>query len=236
MTKKGFTLMELLVSVFITGMVMLSLVAMWKTSSNHTAQAQRQSVIKNENTIFLRSFYDDFVSASEVLAPNDTLNELDQKNRYIALKEAIVDPSKNDRIVRLSQPVCGEKHDSWGTGTDPIEYERRCIRPSFVVYQFKDHGVYKCRANFLDSADELISFTDFYNLIGSTCSDESNNWTLLLPYVESFLITDTSISTGAQATYYPELLIEYTVKKEFSSDVPPVYFKMKRYFVKKKGV
>ena len=41
--------MELLVSIFITGMVMLSLVAMWKTSSNQTAQAQRQSIIKNDS-------------------------------------------------------------------------------------------------------------------------------------------------------------------------------------------
>ena len=235
MAKKGFTLMELLVSIFITGMVMLALVAMWKTSSNHTAQAQRQSVIKNENTIFLRTFYNDFVAASEVLCPNVNVSICNESNTvYIAFKNAILDPKDTKNIVRLTKPACGSNTDSWGDPTQPADVENRCIKPSFVVYEFKNSGVYKCTKDFLDNSSDSMSISDFSAIL-TECTGIKNT-DLILPYVQSFSMSVPTIGSGDNLVVYPEILLDYTVKKDFSGDVPPVYFRMKRYFVRKNGV
>lgn len=235
MAKKGFTLMELLVSIFITGMVMLALVAMWKTSSNHTAQAQRQSVIKNENTIFLRTFYNDFVEASDVLCPNLNVQLCtNYKSSFFAIKNAILNPKETNSIIRLTNPVCGNEGDAWGLETNIADVENRCIKPSLVVYEFRNSGIYKCTKNFLDGDSQTITMADFATIVNS-CLGE-NNTNLILPYVESFNMSVPVHGTGDDMVVYPEILLDYTVKKDFSGDVPPVYFKMKRYFVRKNGV
>ena len=246
MTKKGFTLMELLVSIFITGMVMLSLVAMWKTSSNHTAQAQRQAIIKNENTIFLRTFYNDFVSASAIICPwglsGDNANKTPcSPNTYVAVKEAILDPDNPSQIMRLTKPVCGASNNAWGTGENiATDISSRCVKPSYVVYNFRDNGIYKCTGNFLDSTNQNENSTGLstglFATINETCSKVNINkerWELIMPYVQNFSLTS-PIAQGSVP--YPEVLIEYTVNRTFSGDIPPVYFKMKRYFTVKRGL
>ena len=240
MTKKGFTLMELLVSIFISGMVMLALVAMWKTSSNHTAQAQRQSFIKNENTIFLRRFHTDFVSASEVICPWSVAGDGAPANPctanvFVAIKEAVLAPDDPTAIIRLTRPVCGNDGNRWGVGTTNItsEMEERCVKPSYVVYNFRNNGIYRCSGNFLDSLNmdenkEMLS--SFMTSVSSACPTSSNdNWELILPYVSSFSLT------APEET--PELLLNYTVSRTFANaDIPPVLFKMRRYFIRKKGI
>ena len=220
---------------------MLSLVAMWKTSSNHTVQAQRQSVLKNENTIFLRTFYNDFVAASEVICPwpvNSGLfgKNICQKNRYIALKDAVLDPNDIAKVTRLTRPVCGNGNQ-WGDGSRPeAELEDRCVKPMFIVYSFGDNGVYKCQGNFLDStsmSENSIDLVAFIASVNNTCKSSSyDGWDLLLPYVKSFSLEMASEGT----TGYPELQIDYFVEKKFESDAPPILFRMKRYFVKKRGI
>lgn len=244
MTKRGFTLMELLVSVFITGMVMLSLVAMWKTSSNHTVQAQRQSFLKNENTIFLRTFYNDFIAASEVICPNsisdfDAARTICRADRYIAMKDAVLDPNDINKITRLTKPVCGSSNNAWGTGTNPeTDLEERCVKPTYVVYAYANNGVYKCHGNFLDSTtltENTVTLSSFLSTLNTHCpidNYEDDNWELLLPYVKSF-----SLSMASQGTtLYPEIKIDYFLEKKFNSDAPPILFRMKRYFVRKRGL
>jgi prepilin-type N-terminal cleavage/methylation domain-containing protein len=248
MTKRGFTLMELLVSVFITGMVMLSLVAMWKTSSNHTVQAQRQAFLKNENTIFLRTFYNDFVSASEVFCLQNgpiystvALSSLCQTNRYVALKDAVLsvdEDSSRSQVVRLTRPVCSGT-GGWGSGANyKLDLEDRCVKPQFVVYDFAEGNLHKCHGEFLTSSnmdDNSMSLSDFQTVVNNYCpsgSYDSEHWEILLPYVKSFYL---ALATRGSLEY-PEIAIDYFVEKKFDTDAPPILFRMKRFFVFKRGI
>ena len=236
MTKKGFTLMELLVSIFISGMVMLALVAMWKTSSNHTAQAQRQSVIRNDNTIFLRRFYADFVSASEVICPwvYTKGGKMCTKNEYIAVKGATINPNNIDQLIRITEPVCGSGNNSWATEEDLSSMSARCIKPSYTifVYDSDHHIVYRCHDNFLDGANKIMDISTLINTAHNYCSENGGHRETAMSYIHNLNISPTS--SGSDRA--PELLIEYTINKNFTADVPPVFFKFKRLLTLKRGV
>jgi prepilin-type N-terminal cleavage/methylation domain-containing protein len=66
--KKGFTLMELLVAVFIGGMVSMALVSIWKAASLQTSKARKQTMERNNRTFLLRSMYNDITSADSAIA------------------------------------------------------------------------------------------------------------------------------------------------------------------------
>ena len=69
--KKGFTLVELLVAMFISGMVTVALVSVWRGASMQTSQAMRQSVIRNNFSIFLRGLHKDITEADLILHPSE---------------------------------------------------------------------------------------------------------------------------------------------------------------------
>lgn len=239
--KNGFTLMELLVSIFITGMVMLSLVAMWKTSSNHTSQAQRQSIIKNENTIFLRKFYADFISASEVICPwglGYEYNGCDNNpNVFIAVNNARVtrdSTTGNLQLTRTTGPLCE------GAFNDVISASAlasKCVTPTFTAYIHRDDGIFKCRDVFLNDTDltaQSVDLNTFYSMVIDYCNGEGDNRReLILPYVSSFSLT---VPTENEVQHTESLLVEYTINRNFSREVPPVFLKFRRYFMKHKGV
>ena len=242
MTKKGFTLMELLVSIFITGMVMLSLVAMWRTSSNQTAQAQRQSIIRNENTIFLRRFYTDFISANEVICPwayESSIGSVScNSNEYIAVREAVIKPDNNghDKLVRITKPVCGTGNNEWSTNNSDEHIMQRCIKPTYTVYKFANNGVYRCANTFLDSTNMEISIDTLISQAHTYCSDASHN-ELIMPYVSEFQLSISKRNEDdGTVTIYPELLIDYIVNREFGADIPAVSLRFTRLFTKKRGV
>ena len=66
---KGFTLMELIVAIFIGSMVTAALVLVWKTSSVQTSQGQRQTIVRNQVSNFQRQLYRDFHSADIITYP-----------------------------------------------------------------------------------------------------------------------------------------------------------------------
>jgi prepilin-type N-terminal cleavage/methylation domain-containing protein len=68
--RKGFTLMELLVALFIGGMVTIALVSVWRAVSIQTSQGQRQAIVRNNMSIFLRMLYKDLTEADVILYPN----------------------------------------------------------------------------------------------------------------------------------------------------------------------
>lgn len=70
---KGFTLMELLVAVFIGSMVTISLVSIWKAASLQTSSGQRQSVIRNNLSMFLRGIHKDLTEADVIIYPTKLL-------------------------------------------------------------------------------------------------------------------------------------------------------------------
>ena len=241
MTKKGFTLMELLVSIFISGMVMMALVAMWKTSSTQTAEAQRQSIIKNENTIFLRKIYSDFVSASEIICPSDgrprTSPIICPNNTFISVKEAVIS-SDTAKLNRTTAPICGEDHNKWSDAVGGLSEANamagRCIKPSYTVYLLQDNMIYKCHDNFLTGETETsISILGNNGLLQTAtnyCNVEANR-EMIMPYVQNFSLSIPNVGSSNG----PELLIDYTIKRDFGEDIPPVYFKFKRFLTKKGG-
>ena len=237
MTKKGFTLMELLVSIFISGMVMLALVAMWKTSSNQTAEAQRQSIIKNENTIFLRKLYSDFVSASEIICPpghaSISYPSCNSKT-YIAVKGAVISTNTGQlQLKRITGPICGPTHNKWSDemGEDFTEVEAmagRCVKPSYVIYLFDDtqKRLFRCTDNFLVNNNTPVDVSSLINTAQARCSEPAFR-ELIMPYVDWFVFQSDSSS---------ELKVDYTIRRDFGNDIPPVYFKFTRYFTRKRGV
>ncbi|MCR5505200.1 MAG: prepilin-type N-terminal cleavage/methylation domain-containing protein, partial [Elusimicrobiaceae bacterium] len=238
--KNGFTLMELLVSIFITGMVMLSLVAMWKTSSSQSSQAQRQAIIKNENTIFLRKLYSDFISASEVICPWGQGYDSPgcEDNYNIAIHNAAVtsDASGNLSVVRTTGPVCSSQFQNDIT-TQYIS--NKCVPPYFVAYIFENGGVYKC-SNVNKNTDatnplikeESVALGTYVTSLRTYCEDNENK-ELILPYVLQFSLTVPNVNGHL---HNESLLVDYTIRKDFSAEVPPVVLKFRRYFMKHKGV
>ncbi|MDR0646000.1 MAG: prepilin-type N-terminal cleavage/methylation domain-containing protein [Elusimicrobiota bacterium] len=70
--KNGFTLMELLVALFLSSMVTVALISIWRGASIQTSQGQRQAIIRNNMSIFLRSLYKDLTEADVILYPTST--------------------------------------------------------------------------------------------------------------------------------------------------------------------
>ncbi|MDR1124140.1 MAG: prepilin-type N-terminal cleavage/methylation domain-containing protein [Elusimicrobiota bacterium] len=69
---KGFSLMELLVALFIGSMVTVALISMWRGASMQTAQGQRQAVVRNNLSIFLRGLHKDITEADLIIYPNSS--------------------------------------------------------------------------------------------------------------------------------------------------------------------
>jgi prepilin-type N-terminal cleavage/methylation domain-containing protein len=70
--KKGFSLMELLVALFIGSMVTVALISMWRGASMQTAQGQRQAVVRNNLSIFLRGLHKDITEADLIIYTNSS--------------------------------------------------------------------------------------------------------------------------------------------------------------------
>jgi len=65
--KKGFTLVEILVAMFLTGIVMAGLVGLWMSSSNFASSAQREILFKNMFSAAERQIFQDISQASYVM-------------------------------------------------------------------------------------------------------------------------------------------------------------------------
>ena len=65
--------MELLVAVFIGSMVTIALVSIWKAASLQTSSGQRQSVIRNNLSMFLRGIHKDITEADVIIYPTKVL-------------------------------------------------------------------------------------------------------------------------------------------------------------------
>lgn len=238
MTKKGFTLMELLVSIFISGMVMLALVAMWRTSSNHTVQAQRQSIVRNESTIFLRKIYSDFISASEIICPwsytANPNNVTCGSNVYLAVKEAVLDPNDSSKLVRVTDPVCGEDNNEWDDQGTVGAVSSRCTTPTFTVYCYKSGTVFRHNSKFLDGTTRIIAISSLIDSAVALCNDDENNGEVIMPYLTTFNMEPNTMENNGGN--YPDLRVEYTVRRQFSDDIPDIYFKFERSLTRKRGV
>ena len=136
--------------------------------------------------------------------------------------------------IEFHKKLC---NNVWATESNLSTMSARCIKPSYVAYKY-DSGtkfVYRCSDNFLDSNTSTMSISDLKNQVISHCTDE--NWEIIMPYVDSFHLSVPTVIVPNEGTVRtPELLIDYTIKREFVGDIPPVYFKFKRSLTRKRGV
>lgn len=61
--------MEMLVAIFIGGMVTVALVTVWKSASMQTIQGQRQSIVRNNLSFFIRQIERDITKTDVLLYP-----------------------------------------------------------------------------------------------------------------------------------------------------------------------
>lgn len=103
MNKKGFTLMELLVAVFISSMVTIALVSVWKAASLQTSEGQRQAIMRNNMSIFLRMLNKDITEADTILFPS---RDIPAESRGEALLVGVRNASRDrDNVYPLSQEI-----------------------------------------------------------------------------------------------------------------------------------
>ena len=144
------------------------------------------------------------------------------------MKGAVIDD--DGRPQSITNKVCGSDNNSWATEEEESSLNamsKRCIRPSYTVYIHENNKIYRCiYKDFLDQEGvDYNSVSQITNNALNRCKNDSKK-ELIMPYVKSFSLQ----SEG------PELLVNYTVYRQISSDVPPISFKFKKYFVRKRGV
>lgn len=147
-SKKGFTLMELLVAVFISGMVTVALAAVWRAASLQTSQSQRQTILKNNVTIFLREMHRNISEADIIFFPSPENNN----------KEYIIG---GRRVYKIDK-------DNWSAyclSEDSRLYQcngEDLSEPKFFNYCYEDEKIYYQEASkggTSGTIDSLDTFT-----------------------------------------------------------------------------
>ncbi|MDR0292406.1 MAG: type II secretion system GspH family protein [Elusimicrobium sp.] len=72
--KRGFTLVEILVALFLTGLVMAGLVGLWVSSSNFASAGKQELLFKNMFSMAERTLYRDISEASYVTGGSSLCN------------------------------------------------------------------------------------------------------------------------------------------------------------------
>lgn len=233
MKNKGFTLMEALVAIFIGSMVTVALLSMWKASSTQTSQAQRQTVIRNELSMFLRSFYIDFVQSDEIICPSVVWGSsaVCEDGLFVGVTHATIKKSGNDYLVERN---VARGSSSWtGYGDEPTR------REMYVAYRLNttDGTIERCSGAFL--ADNTLSRTsaNVSSVVSAAKSCQNSTATVAMPYVaqNGFKVEQATVGSVAQSPK-PDYKMTLVVYKEFDSGVPPIRLDFERFYTKLGGV
>lgn len=210
--RKGFTLMELLVAVFIASMVVIALMTVWKASSMQTSQGQRQSIIRNNLSIFMRALHRDITEADLILAPD--------KNTSGALIVAV----RNAYLVKRGSNYYVEPNTISYTqdpGGPQIESE-----PVAFAYCLEGNTIRRSAEIPLKelSTDSLEKLTLISNA-ESACSSGRI-------YMDYIVSNGFDVSTDDNINYTVSLIVH----KDFEgSENPPVHIEMSKTFIKAGG-
>lgn len=210
---KGFTLMELLVAVFIASMVTVALVTIWKAASIQTSQGQRQTMIRNNLSILMRSLHRDITEADLVLAPYGA----GQSGALIVMaRNAHLDSFGSARWVVRPEV------SSLGGTPDDGKYESD---PTVIAYCLNGSTVRRTQTPLTESKkdDELVT----------ELSTACNSGKVYMDYTTSF-----NVSTSDNINYKVEIIIH----KDFAADAatansqtPPIHIEMENTFTKAGG-
>lgn len=245
MKDRGFTLMEVLVALFIGSMVTIALISMWKASSIQTAQAQRQTLVRNDISIFLRSFYLDFSESDEILCPHFNTNEWGTEcpeGVFIGVKNmGIYLSDSNNYMLRSLQS--GKDNDVSKSYDDRLE--SGVMPPKYIVYYRKEEtkgskvipSLYRCEIpiNLTDINSALNIDTEISKIINKSDLSSNDSCSLVLPYVEKFEMEQKSVAYGEFDIAKADYFVNIKVVREFEGKVPPIYIDFQRYFTKMGG-
>lgn len=209
---KGFTLMELLVAVFIASMVTIALMTIWKASSMQTSQGQRQSIIRNNLSILMRALHRDITESDLILAPSSGQSGgliVAARNAYLTKEGASYYVMPN--TVSYSKDPEGVQIES-----DPIAFaycqEGNTVRRSSEI-----------------SLKELDKDSLKRDSLVSSLESECSSGRIYMDYVPS---SGFDISTSDNINYTVSIIVH---KNFEGSETPPVHIEMEKVFTKAGG-
>lgn len=210
--RKGFTLMELLVAVFIASMVTIALMTVWKASSMQTSQGQRQSIIRNNLSIFMRALHRDITEADLILAPDSSASGgviVAVRNAYLVKEGASYYVLPN--TISYTKDPGGPQIES-----DPIAFAY-CQEGS-TIKRSREIPLKELSHDSLEKSS-LISNAE------SACSSGRI-------YMDYIVANGFDVSTDDNINYTVSLIVH----KDFEgSENPPVHIEMSKTFIKAGG-
>ena len=209
---KGFTLMELLVAVFIASMVTIALMTVWKASSMQTSQGQRQSIIRNNLSIFMRALHRDITEADLILAPESGSSG----GLIVAARNAYIMKEGSNYYIMPNTISYSRDPEGAQIESEPILFsycqEGRTIRRSgdIALKELPKESLEK--SALITSAEESCSSGKIY-----------------MDYIAD---SGFDISTDDNINY----TVEVIVHKDFEgSETPPVHIETTKTFIKAGG-
>lgn len=209
---KGFTLMELLVAVFIASMVTIALMTIWKASSMQTSQGQRQSIIRNNLSILMRALHRDITESDLILAPTSGQSG----GLIVAARNAYLTKEGSSYYVMPNTVSYSKDPEGVQIESEPIAFaycqEGNTVRRSSEIsLKGLDKGSLE-RSSLVSSLDSECSSGRIY-----------------MDYVPS---SGFDISTSDNINYTVSIIVH---KNFEGSETPPVHIEMEKVFTKAGG-
>ncbi|ACC98140.1 hypothetical protein Emin_0585 [Elusimicrobium minutum Pei191] len=102
--KKGFTLIEILVALFLTGLVMAGLVGLWVATSNFASSSREELLYKNAFSIASKRIQKDISESTDVGFNSFTCNSEAHKQVFMQVYKNFI-PGANARCVKTDIPA-----------------------------------------------------------------------------------------------------------------------------------
>ncbi len=209
---KGFTLMELLVAVFIASMVTIALMTIWKASSMQTSQGQRQSIIRNNLSILMRALHRDITESDLILAPTSGQSG----GLIVAARNAYLVKEGSSYYVMPNTVSYSKDPEGVQIESEPIAFaycqEGNTVRRSSEI-----------------ALKELEKSSLERSSLVSALESECSSGKIYMDYVPS---SGFDISTSDNINY----TVSIVVHKNFEgSETPPVHVEMEKVFTKAGG-
>lgn len=206
---KGFTLMELLVAVFISSMVTIALVTIWKASSMQTSQGQRQSIIRNNLSILMRAIHRDITEADLLLAPSGLAGQ--EGNIIVLARNAYLSKEGGANYYAIPNLMSYTK--------DPMGVE---IESEAVYFAYCLQGTKIKR-----SSDKPFTTKQTVSDLISDIEEDCENGKTYMDYVTGF-----NVETDDDINYSVDIIVH---KNFENSDTPPIHLEMSKIFTKAGG-
>lgn len=221
-SKKGFTLMELLVAVFIASMVTLALVTIWKAASIQTSQGQRQAIIRNNLSILMRALHRDITESDLILAPTSSNASgaaivMVRNGHLVNIGGWKVAPPEVPSYTKFVED--GIKDES-----DPVAFSYCLSGSAESGYKIKRSPDYYLQSEELQTPGEIV---DLLTSGESSCDSASAR-----TYMDYVVNNGFSVSTSDDVNYTVSIII---TKVFANSETPPIHIEIEKTFTKAGG-